>query len=164
MFLNELTASTVAFQSDASCDAFVQIIRRLLLIDVSFCRALRRLLTYLLAALALLAPDDPPQMQTARWVLAMLSAAVTFGALIWAGLPLLGVARWMTISGIVALSCSALLFARAAVQRRRRRSISGALHRCYRRSGQFFHGPWSVCRGSTVPLCRLSHVRSGLSE
>jgi hypothetical protein len=48
----------------------------------------------------------------------MIAAAATFGLLIWEGLPRLGVARWMSITGIVALSCSALLVIQASALRR----------------------------------------------
>ena len=71
----------------------------------------------LLCAL-LLTPEDQSRDNSGRWVLASFAAAATFGLLIWEGLPLLGVAKWMTITGIVALSCSTLLFVQAIVRRR----------------------------------------------
>ena len=66
----------------------------------------------------LLTTEGQKTSPSSRWILASTAAAVTFSSLILVGLPLLGVAKWMTIASIVALSCSTLLFGSATMRRR----------------------------------------------
>jgi hypothetical protein len=58
---------------------------------------------------------------------AILGAAGTFGYLLWAGLPWLGVARWTTISGITALCLGTVLLTLAIRSRFRRSAIVALL-------------------------------------